>query len=225
MIEWLLSYIQTVFLTLGPWGVFILAVVQELIPPIPSTLVTVSAGFVFLAGDPMSWASIVKLFLYVGLPIAGGLTLGSLAIYGLVYWGGKPLLDTYGKYMGLSWGDIEKLQSYMRGHVWDDFVFFAARSFPLIPSLAINVFGGLVRWPLWKFITYTFFGTIIRSMWSGFIGWEFANVYQTYVQTYAVTVENIQNGVLVVAVVIVGGYLYYRKKKNTSAQNAPEVLK
>ncbi len=224
MINGLFSFIHTVFQALGPWGVFVLGFAQEIIPPIPSTLVTVSAGFVFLAGDALGWASFLKLFLYVGLPIAAGLTLGSLVVYGVVYWGGKPLIDRYGKYTGLSWSDVEKMQSYMRGHVWDDVVFFAARSFPLMPSIAINVFSGLVRWPVGKFVAYTFFGTIIRSMWSGFIGWEFAHVYQTYVQQYAVTVENVQNAIFLAVVVAVGVYLYRRKKRKAAGQMPQEKV-
>ncbi|GMU73907.1 MAG: hypothetical protein AMXMBFR44_1060 [Candidatus Campbellbacteria bacterium] len=209
MIESLLSYIQTIFLSLGPWGVLLLAFVQEIVPPIPSTLVTVSAGFVFLAGEAFSWAAFLKMFLYVGLPIAVGLTLGSLIIYGVVYWGGKPLVLRYGRYAGLSWEDVEKIQSYMRGHAWDDVVFFLARSFPLMPSVAINVFSGLVRWPLGKFALYTFFGTIIRSMWSGFLGWEFAHIYQRY----ATVIENTQNIVFLIVLIAVGAYLYHRKRR------------
>lgn len=212
--------IQAALFAMGSVGVFTLALVQELIPPIPSTLVTVSAGFVFLSGDHMSWAAFMKLFWVVGLPVASGLTLGALAVYGLVYWGGRPLVEKWGGKVGLSWTDVEKVQSYMKGHKSDDVILFAARSFPLMPSLAINVFCGIVRWPPISFILHTFFGTVIRAMWSGFVGWQFASLYHRY----AAVVEQTQNIIMGVIVLGVMGFLYWRWQKAPRATLEKETL-
>ncbi|QQR82391.1 VTT domain-containing protein [Candidatus Campbellbacteria bacterium] len=211
----LILFAQSLFLSIGPWGVFVLGFLQEVIPPIPSTLVTVSAGFFFLEGAPFSWAAFLRLFLYIGLPIAVGLSLGSLIIYGIVYWGGKPIVLKYGVYMGISWDEVEKMRVYMEGHTWDDVLLFAARSFPLMPSIAINVFCGLVRWRPVPFFLHTFFGTIIRSMWSGFIGWQFGNFYLKY----STMVEGAQNSILVIGVLVCGAFLYYHKKKKNMTRN------
>lgn len=218
MLDSLLSFAQALFVSVGPWGVLALGFLQEVIPPIPSTLVTVSAGFFFLEGTALSWAAFLKLFLYVGLPIAVGLSFGSLIIYGIVYWGGKPIVVKYGKYMGVSWNEIEKMQLYMEGHTWDDVLLFAARAFPLMPSIAINVFCGLVRWRPVPFFLHTFFGTIIRSMWSGFIGWQFGNFYLGY----STVVEGTQNIILVACALALVVFLYYHKKKKNK-QNATSI--
>ena len=209
MLTALLAFAQNLFISIGPWGVLVLGFLQEVIPPIPSTLVTVSAGFFFLEGTALSWAAFFKLFLYVGLPIATGLSLGSLIIYGVVYWGGKPIVVKYGKFLGVSWDEVEKMRVYMEGHTWDDVLLFAARSFPLMPSVAINVFCGLVRWRPVPFFLHTFFGTIIRSMWSGFIGWQFGNFYLGY----STVVEGAQNIILVIFALALIVFLYYHKKK------------
>ena len=209
MLTELLHGVQVALFAMGSFGVFTLALVQELVPPIPSTLVTVSAGFVFLSGEAMSFDSFIKLFWAVGLPIASGLTLGALVIYGLVYWGGRPLVEKWGSRVGFSWKDIEKMQVYMKGHKSDDLIMFAARCFPLMPSLAINVFCGIVRWPPVSFLVHTFFGTIVRAMWSGFIGWQFATIYHQY----ATVVEHTQNIVLGLLIVAAAGFLYWRWKK------------
>ena len=218
MLDSLLSFAQVLFVSVGPWGVLALGFLQEVIPPIPSTLVTVSAGFFFLEGTALSWAAFLKLFLYVGLPIAVGLSLGSLIIYGIVYWGGKPIVVKYGKYVGVSWNEIEKMQLYMEGHTWDDVLLFTARAFPLMPSIAINVFCGLVRWRPIPFFLHTFFGTIVRSMWSGFIGWQFGNLYLGY----STVVEGTQNIILVVCALALVVFLYYHKKKKDK-QNATSI--
>jgi membrane protein DedA with SNARE-associated domain len=212
MITWLVSYMQATFTMMGPWGVLLLSFIQEIIPPIPSTLVMASAGFVFLENDALGLSTVWKLFLYIGLPISLGLTIGAMIIYGLVYWGGKPLVDRYGRYTGVSWEEIEKVRTYLRGHVWDDVLFFFARVFPLIPSIALNIFAGLVRWSAIRFAVYTFLGTIIRSMLMGFLGWEFAQVYNRY----AVYLDTMQNTIFLLVVVAVGLYLYYRKKERVT---------
>lgn len=220
MITELLHGLQVTLFAMGSVGVFTLALVQELIPPIPSTLVTVSAGFVFLSGEAMSWDAFLKLFWMVGLPIALGLTLGAIVVYGLVYWGGRPLVEKWGSKVGFSWKDIEKIQEYMKGHKSDDLIMFAARCFPLMPSLAINVFCGIVRWPPVSFVIYTFFGTIVRAMWSGFIGWQFASIYHRY----ATVVEHAQNVILAGFIIAVAVFLYWRwKKTRRGTLNTEEV--
>lgn len=211
MIGDIVGWIQGVMLTLGPSGVLFLAFLQELVPPIPSTLVVVTAGFFFLGGIPLSLGGFIELFWMVGLPVALGLSVGSLIVYGIVYWGGRPIIEKYGLYLGVSWEDIERLQQYMRGHISDDVLLFTARALPIMPSVAINVFCGVVRWRPLPFFLHTFFGTIIRAMWAGFIGWEFGNVYQHY----ATVIENTQNIIFAVILVAFGGFLYYRKKRKS----------
>ena len=213
MIETIIASIQATFLAGGVLGIFVLAFLQEIIPPIPSTLVAVTAGFIFVSGMPISLAGFAKLFWFVGLPIAGGLTLGALIVYGIVYWGGRPVVEKWGSKFGVSWDDIERLQGYMKGHRKDDVIMFGARAFPLIPSLAINVFSGIVRWPPVSFTLHTFFGTIIRAMWSGFIGWQFVAVYVRY----AHVVENINTSVIIVLIVAVVGFLIWRRHKTARA--------
>lgn len=213
MISGILGFIQGIMLSVGVPGVLFLAFIQELIPPIPSTLVVVSAGFIFLGDVAVSFESLMRLFWTVGLPVAVGLTLGSVIIYGLVYWGGRPFVDRYGKYLGVAWADIEGFQQHMRGHVMDDVLLFGARALPVVPSIAINVFCGIVRWSPVSFLLNTFFGTIIRAMWAGFIGWEFRALYDHY----ATIIENTQNTIFLVLLIAAGSFFYYRKHKQKKA--------
>jgi len=209
MIGNIVAWIQGIMLALGAPGVLFLAFLQEIVPPIPSTLVVVTAGFMFLGDIPVSVANIPELFWAVGLPVAIGLSVGSMIVYGIVYWGGRPIIEKYGFYMGVSWEDVEGLQRYMRGSVMDDVLLFTARALPVVPSIAINVFCGTVRWRPLPFFLHTFLGTIIRAMWAGFIGWEFGNVYQHY----ATVIENTQNGIFLGLLIAAGIFLYIRKRK------------
>lgn len=191
----------------GALGVFALAIFQEIFPPLPSTLVAMVSGFLFLGGAEISGAAFWNLFVGVALPLSAGLTIGAMVIYGVVYALGRPAVERWGKYAGVSWADLEKLQSYMRRHVTDEWGLFIARALPLVPSVALNVFFGLVRWRPWMFATLTFFGTIIRALITGFIGWQVGNLYLAY----ASAIDRFQNIMLIAVVLVVALYLSRKK--------------
>ena len=52
----------------------------------------------------------LKLFIYIVLPAALGVTVGSLFVYAIAYFAGKPFLERWGKYLGISWEDLEKTE-------------------------------------------------------------------------------------------------------------------
>lgn len=214
MFEGLTAFAGYIAHTYGAFGVFILAFIQELIPPIPSTVVTTAAGFLFFGGTEVTLAGLKSLFWYVGLPIAGGLSIGALVVYGVVYAAGKPVVEKWGKYAQVSWDDIEKLRKYMRGHVWDEALLFAARATPIVPSVVINIFCGVVRWNPVTFFILTFLGTIIRAMWMGFLGWELGSLFLKYAAVSG-QVER-----LVIVVILAGGLIFLvRRRKRTEKHN------
>jgi len=221
MFESLFVWLQGIALAGGAKGVFFLAFLQEIIPPIPSTLVTVASGGLFLSGSAVTLESFGRLIGLVALPIALGMTLGSVIIYGLVYWGGAPLIKRFGHLVGTSWDDIERLQGRLSGTAVDEIAFFALRSFPLTPSILLNVVCGLVRWNPISFIISTFFGTLIRAAWSGFIGWQLGSA----LSSYSSFVERANWVVLLgFALVVIGffGYRRYKTKKKAAVQETIE---
>lgn len=209
MFESLFIWLQGIALAGGAKGVFFLAFLQEIIPPIPSTLVTVASGGLFLSGSALTWESFGRLIMMVGIPIALGMTLGSVIVYGVVYWGGAPLVKRFGHHVGISWESIERLQDRLSGTTADEAIFFAARAFPLIPSVLLNVVCGLVRWNPISFIVSTFFGTVIRATWSGFIGWQLGSA----LSSYSDFIERTHWGVLIGFVIAVVVFLGYRRHK------------
>lgn len=209
MFSSLLIWLQSIAFAYGAWGVFFLAFLQEVVPPIPSTLVTVASGGLLLTGSTITLESIGRLVSVVGIPIAAGMTAGSIIVYGVVYWGGAPLVKRFGHLIGISWGDIEQLQERLQGTAADEVIFFAARAFPLTPSILLNVVCGLVRWNPVSFVFSTFFGTIIRATWTGFIGWQLGSAIVTYER-----VIRFGNWIVVgLAAAAVVGFVVYRRRK------------
>lgn len=206
----LIVWLQDIALVHGPWGVFLIAFIQEVVPPIPSTLVSVGSGLLIIGDASVNVASITKLVTHVGLPIAVGMTLGALIVYGVVYWGGAPVVKRFGHLAGISWDDIERLRARMRGTAADDVIFFVARAFPLTPSILLNVVCGVLRWNPVSFVISTFFGTLIRATWSGFLGWQLGGA----LVSYAEHIEQANNVFFIVFIIGIVGFLGYRRWKS-----------
>ena len=94
-------------------ALFATSLLNELFGIIPYTILL--SGQMVFVGAPISLALFAKIFVYVALPVSVGTALGSLLIYGIAYWGGKPAIEKFGKRIRLSWESVEKVQSYFRG--------------------------------------------------------------------------------------------------------------
>jgi membrane protein DedA with SNARE-associated domain len=201
--------LHSIALAAGFWGILFVAFLQEVFPPLPSTAVAMSLGFLLFAGQSLSAHTLWGLFLQIGLPIALGLTIGAVIIYYLVAWGGMALIDRWGRWMGITREDIEKLQGRMKGSVADDLLLFLARAFPLMPSVAVNIVAGLMRTRILPFILLTFLGTIIRAMWAALIGWQVGSAFEAY----AATIERIHTLVFVVLILGTLFFVWHRRRK------------
>lgn len=211
MFEEIILYLESVLLAYGSLGVFLGSIVEEIIAPIPSTLVIMGTSFIILKGTVISPETVFSLFVNVVLPASVGVTIGSLLIYTLAYYLGKELIDRLGKYLGVSWENIEKAQSKFEESRSDEVVLFIVRALPVVPSIAINVFCGFVRYDLKKFVVITFLGTLVRAFILGFLGWQFGSLYQT-ISTEISYLEEISVVVIVLSIIIYFLYEKYKKK-------------
>jgi membrane protein DedA with SNARE-associated domain len=223
MFSALLTWLQSIATGHGALGVFLIAFIQEVIPPIPSTLVSAGSGLLIVGDASVNAASIMKLVTHVGLPIAVGMTLGAMIVYGVVYWGGAPAVKRFGHFVGISWDDIERFRARMRGTAADDVIFFVARAFPLTPSILLNVVCGVLRWNPISFIVSTFFGTLIRATWSGFLGWQLGGALVSY-SRHIEQANTIFFIVLVLGILIFLGYRRWKSRRPTADGQQQESL-
>ncbi len=179
MIEGIIDTIERILIPYGAFGVFIASVLEEVIAPIPSALVVMGAGFVLMKDALLTFESCSRLFLVIAIPASIGVTIGSLFVYGLSYWGGKPICQRWGKFLGLSWEDVEKAEKKFTAFKANELILFTVRTIPLVPSVAISAFCGLIRLNLGKYLLFTFLGTIIRAFILGFIGWQLGTAYKS----------------------------------------------
>lgn len=211
MITKLTSYIQPIVVEYGAFGVFLATLLEEIIAPIPSPLVPLSAGFFLLAPQGAFLETIWQALFVIAFPVAFGVTLGSLAVYGIGYLGGKPAIEKSKKWLGLGWKDLEKIESKLIRGSGDEIVLFVLRMLPIIPGVAISGFCGIVRYPLKTFAVITYLGAFVRALALGVVGWYVGGVYETYSETIS-RVEKYFFVVLIISAILFIGRLYLLKK-------------
>ncbi|MGE0403138.1 MAG: DedA family protein [Kofleriaceae bacterium] len=194
-------WVQSLVVSMGYPGLFILIVLESTMVPIPSLLVMPFAGFLAAQG-------------HFSLPVILIInTAGALTGSGLSYWlgaaGGKPLLLKYGKYVLVRPKDIEKTEAYFAKHgTWTILV---GRFLPVIRHI-ISIPAGVARMPLVPFFSLTGLGA---SLWGGglmVLGYVLGARW-TQIESKAKSVDHLIALAIVVAIMGAALYFYFRRRK------------
>ncbi|MCH7951245.1 VTT domain-containing protein [Patescibacteria group bacterium] len=211
MIEKLTSYIQPILVEYGAFGVFLATLLEEVVAPIPSPLVPLTAGFFLLPADGSFLEITWQALFVIAFPVSFGVTLGSLAVYGIGYLGGKPAIEKSKKWLSLSWKDLEKIERKLIRGSGDEVALFILRVLPIIPGVAISGFCGIVRYPLKTFAVVTLLGSFTRALALGVIGWYVGGLYIVYSESIS-RVEKYIFIVLIISTMFFLGWIYLFKK-------------
>ena len=155
---------------LGPLGVFLGVMIETFLAPIPSPIVPMAAGFILTYGLPPLQAILVILF---SVMLVGALaaTIGSFFGYGIAYFGGYPIIERFGKYLGTSIEEIEYMRKNMEESSRDEIYLFTARAIPIIPLSVVSLLYGAIRADAKRFAIVTFLGSLPRYLSLGLLGW------------------------------------------------------
>ncbi len=141
---------------------FISSFLNDLIGIFPFALVL--AGQLLFLEVPFSLVFVVKLLVFVAVPVGVGSALGSIPLYVLAYFGGKPVIEKCHKYLHFSWQDVEKVKHYFKGTWYDEIIFLLLRCIPILPSIPLDITAGILRMRFLPFLVLTVAGSIIRMM-------------------------------------------------------------
>ena len=146
-------------------GVFLAALIETIIPPIPTMAVFPTAGFI----AAQNGLGLLELFL---LGILGGLgaSIGSTVIYLIALKLGRTALLKYLKYVKVSEKKLTKVEQWFQKY-GDKAVLFG-RMIPVFREM-ISIPAGLLKMRFAKFLAYTILGSCGWSMTLIFIGYYF----------------------------------------------------
>ena len=141
-------FIKSVIGTTGYGGLVILMAIESACIPLPSELIMPFAGYLVYEGT-------MKL-LWVATAGAIGCNLGSLVAYEIGYYGGRPLVEKYGRWILLSRRELDWADHFFQR--WGYLAVFIARPLPVIRTF-IALPAGVARMPRGRFHLYTFLGS------------------------------------------------------------------
>ncbi len=192
------TFAITLISYLGYFGLFLLMTLESMIIPIPSELVMPFAGFLIAAGE-MNWWLVI---LFSSL----GSICGSLLSYYLGRVGGNRLVLKLGRYIFLDEEDLVKTEQWFSRK--GEATIFIGRLIPAVRHL-ISIPAGIWKMNLRKFLLYTLLGATLWNTFLAYLGFLLGKNW-ALVRQYSEPVSI----VVVVLLVVVGGYFVYKHVKH-----------
>ncbi len=149
-------------------GIAVLMGIESACIPLPSEIIMPFSGYLVFQGTLNLWL--------VALAGAVGCVVGSWIAYAVGAWGGRPLIERYGKYLLISHGDLDMADRWFQRH--GDITIFVGRLLPVIRTF-IAFPAGVARMPLWRFTLYTFVGSFIWCLGLAWIGMKLGQHWDT----------------------------------------------
>ena len=170
------QWIMTLLQTHGAAAVFVGVIIESIIVPIPSPLIIMGAG-ALLIQPGLTWdGALLPILAKIVLPGATASTLGAYFAYGIAYWGGKPLIDRFERFLGFHWEDILEMEKRVAGKV--GLAIFTLRALPIVPLSLISAAAGVWRLPIATFSIWTFAGSLPRCLILGYLGYLTRDTYE-----------------------------------------------
>jgi membrane protein DedA with SNARE-associated domain len=153
----LFLFIKSVIAATSYGGVALLMAIESACIPLPSELIMPFAGYLVYEGT----------LNLLGVATAGaiGCNLGSLVAYEIGYYGGRPLVEKYGRWILLSRRELGWADRFF-AH-WGYLAVFIARLLPVVRTF-IALPAGIARMPRGRFHIYTFLGS---WLWCFVLAW------------------------------------------------------
>lgn len=203
---------------------FIGTILEEIVSPIPSPLVLITAGGIALNQD----YTIAMLFALAGVA-AVGKTIGNLIFYVIADKAEDILTGRFGKFIGFSHEDIQKMGRFFSQSNRDYFVIALFRAIPVMPTLPISLLAGFVRINLRGYLISSFVGLYVRCISLLLLGYFGSENIPYYMST-------LDKGESVFKLLIIGlgivAFIYFRQnrekvmnvfsKRNSSTLNSQE---
>ena len=198
----------------GYLGVAIAVALETIVAPIPSEIILPMAGW--KVSQSAADSSVLEpltglpwnLPLAVGLATAGSLV-GAVVGYYIGAWGGRPLLDRYGRYVGIGAEDLDRADRWFDR--WGGWAVFFGRMVPLVRTF-VSYPAGISRMPMPRFLLFTTLGSVpwnLGLIYAGFLVGENYPVIEETIKPY----EYVIYAVVIAAVVFLVVRFWWGKRQ------------
>src|SRR6516162_822305 len=153
------TFIIATIASFGYGGVIFMMAIESACIPLPSEIIMPFSGYLVYRGRFDLWP--------VAFAGAIGCVVGSLVAYWVGMYGGRPVIEKYGRYVLISMHDLDLADRWFarRGEI----IVFASRLLPVIRTF-IAFPAGVARMNLTRFIVYTFLGSLPWCLGLAYVG-------------------------------------------------------
>ena len=201
IVEKLADYIVAGISIGGYFGVFFLMALESMIAPVPSEVVMPFAGYLALQGRFNFWIALLASSL--------GSIFGSFLSYCIGFYGGRPIVLKFGKYLLLEEEHLEWTEKWFKKR--GDKTIFISRFVPVVRHL-ISMPAGIAKMPMRRFLVYTFAGASIWNFILLYAGFKLGSHWNK-IHEYSKQLDII----FVAAVILFLAYFvwkHHKKRKN-----------
>ena len=204
MIAWLANHLTILLEATGATGVFLTMLLESAWLPLPSEIILPFAGILVVQGSLTFWGA-------VGWAVAGQMA-GSLLVYSLGAFGGRPLIEQYGRYVLVRRQELALAERWFNR--FGDLAVFATRLMPAVRAL-ISLPAGMARMPLWRFSLFSFLGTLPWTTFLVWTGMKVGKVWQDPRWQYAFRLVEV--GIAAFVLGLVAMYVVKRHKEQAGS--------
>jgi membrane protein DedA with SNARE-associated domain len=146
----------------GYVGVAVAVALETIVAPIPSEVILPMAGWKVSqsAADPSVVEPLTGLpwnFLLTVVFATLGSLVGALVGYAIGAWLGRPVLDRYGRYVGIGAEDLDRADRWFER--WGSWAVFLGRMVPLVRTF-VSYPAGIARMPIGRFVLFSTLGSL-----------------------------------------------------------------
>lgn len=169
--EFLINNIIHFYEMAGYFSVVVFMALESMIAPVPSEAVMPPAGFLIATGK----------FTFAGVIFFStlGSILGSVISYYIGAWGGRPLVERFGKYLLLDKKALDASDKFFQKR--GDITIFICRFVPVVRHL-ISIPAGIARMNILKFCIYTIIGAGIWNTFLAYVGYRIGDKWDMIVK-------------------------------------------
>ena len=197
IVETITTFTIHIIRQFGYYGVFIGMTIESVGIPLPSEVIMPFAGYV-------AWTGRLTL---VGATLAGtfGCLAGSLIAYAVGLYGGRPLLEHYGKYLLMRKKDMDRAHEWFERH--GELAVFASRMLPFVRAF-ISYPAGIAEMDIKKFSVYSFLGSLVWCFMLTYVGFILGRNWHAVEGTF----RYLDIAVVFVAMGMLAYAIYHREK-------------
>lgn len=204
----ILAVITQVYNSMGWYGVVLLMAIESANIPVPSEVIMPFSGWMLIRDKGLDAWYVILAGFYGAL----GCTIGSVVSYWVGAWGGRPLVERYGKYVLVSRHDLDLADRWFTR--WGDWAVFVARLLPVVRTF-ISFPAGISRMSFGKFTVLSFLGSFPWSLglaYGGYLLGEHWEDLRRVMRPFDIPI--------IAAVLLLAGFYVYHRLKTTGQETS-----